>query len=840
MSNMFCLRQRQRENHRRRRAVLAPPVAATLLILIAGQANGAGRGGYVQFNADILDVKDRSHINLGQFSRAGYLMPGLYQLTVRINQAELPERSITFMPPDDAPQGSSPCLTQDLVSAIGLTARAMGQLRWWHKGACLDIKSLPGMQTRADLGSGTLYINVPRKWLEYTSDNWDPPSRWDDGVPGILADYDINALSMRSASDNATQSASGNGTVGVNAGPWRLRADWQAQYQHRAGRARQNWRWSRYYLFRAITSLSAKLVLGENYLDSTLFDSFLFTGASLASDDAQLPPNLRGYAPEVSGVAKTNAKVTVSQRGRVLYETTVAAGPFRIQDLNDAFTGTLDVRVEEQDGSVHTFQVETANIPYLTRPGTVRYKISSGKPSDYDRRSRGPLFTAGEFSWGINNGWSLYGGGLGAEGYTSEALGIGRDLLAFGAVSADVTYARASFPQGEIRQGSAWRLSYAKRFADYDSQITFAGYRFSERRYMTMPQFLSARYQHSADPGSSKQRYTLSFNKQFRALNLSTYITYSHQSYWDRPASDTWNVSLSDYFSAGNIKDVSLTLSGYRSQYEGKNDDGLYLSLTIPWGSGSTLSYSGQFGAGESQHDVRYFARPDSNNDYSLSAGTTSRGKSTASAWITHEGDIAEISANASTTGGRYSAIGFSLHGGLTATAQGAALHRTVSPGGSRMMVDTGGVSGVPVRGSAALTRSNMFGKAVISDISSYYRSSINIDLNRLPDNMEATRSVVQDTLTEGAIGYRRFGVLSGRKSMAVIRLADGGVPPFGAAIANRDGIQTGIVGDDGTVWLAGIVPDASMNVRWDETTKCRIRLPRILPPSPLRLVCRA
>ncbi|WP_157699308.1 fimbria/pilus outer membrane usher protein, partial [Serratia marcescens] len=48
-------------------------------------------------------------------------------------------------------------------------------------------------------------------------------------------------------------------------------------------------------------------------------------------DDNMLPPNLRGYAPEVTGVAKTNAKVTISQQGRVLYETTVAAGPFRIQ-----------------------------------------------------------------------------------------------------------------------------------------------------------------------------------------------------------------------------------------------------------------------------------------------------------------------------------------------------------------------------------------------------------------------------------------------------------------------------------------------------------------------------
>ena len=46
-----------------------------------------------------------------------------------------------------------------------------------------------------------------------------------------------------------------------------------------------------------------------------------------------LPPNLRGYAPEVTGVAKSNAKVIISQQGRVLYETTVAVGPFRIQDL---------------------------------------------------------------------------------------------------------------------------------------------------------------------------------------------------------------------------------------------------------------------------------------------------------------------------------------------------------------------------------------------------------------------------------------------------------------------------------------------------------------------------
>ncbi len=47
-----------------------------------------------------------------------------------------------------------------------------------------------------------------------------------------------------------------------------------------------------------------------------------------------------------------------------------------------------------------------------------------------------------------------------------------------------------------------------------------------------------------------------------------------------------------------------------------------------------------------------------------------------------------------------------------------------------------------------------MFGKAVVSDVNNYYRNQAYIDLNRLPENAEATQSVVQATLTEGAIGY--------------------------------------------------------------------------------------
>ncbi|WP_455872425.1 FimD/PapC N-terminal domain-containing protein, partial [Serratia proteamaculans] len=39
-----------------------------------------------QFNTDVLDVKDRNNIDLDQFSRGGYIMPGDYSMKVRINK----------------------------------------------------------------------------------------------------------------------------------------------------------------------------------------------------------------------------------------------------------------------------------------------------------------------------------------------------------------------------------------------------------------------------------------------------------------------------------------------------------------------------------------------------------------------------------------------------------------------------------------------------------------------------------------------------------------------------------------------------------------------------------
>ncbi|HEI6979654.1 TPA: outer membrane usher protein [Yersinia enterocolitica] len=804
-----------------------------IAVALSGNAYGVLASDDIQFNTDVLDTKDRANFDLSQFSQRGYIMPGNYNLLVSMNKQELSEQPIVFYVSEKDAKKSEACLTPQLIELLALKEDSFKKLTWSRDGECLDISSLPGLTVEGDLAKSSLYLSVPQAWLEYSEPDWDPPSRWEEGIPGVLFDYNLLGQLNRQETNNTNNNTlSGNGTTGANLGAWRFRADWQMRVDQSSGSSTERqWDWSRYYAYRAIPSLGAKLTLGEDFLNSSIFDSFRFNGASLATDDNMLPPNLRGYAPEITGVARTNARVVVSQQGRVLSETLVAAGPFRIQNLNSFVSGTLDVRVEELDGQVQQFQVNTASIPYLTRPGMVRYRIAAGKPSDIGHRAEGPMFGTGEFSWGINSGWSLFGGAMSGENeYQAVSMGIGRDLMEFGAVSVDMTQSWATLPEQGSLSGGSYRVNYSKNFQETGSQVTFAGYRFSERNFMSMSEYLDARYRNN-DVGGNKEMYTISFNQQFQDLGLSAYLNYSHQTYWDRSANDRYNLALSRYFDIGKVKNVSLTFSAYRNRYNESNDDGVYLSMSMPFGNSATISYSATVSGSEHSQRVGYTDRLDAHNNYQINTGVARSGV-LVSGNYNHIGNSADINANASYQEGQYSSVGLGIQGGATITAEGGALHRVNTLGGTRLLLDTQGVSGVPVQGYGSSIRTNQFGKAVVGDVNSYYRNRASIDIDNLADDVEARGTVAQVTLTEGAIGYRRFNVISGEKAMAMIRMADGTSPPFGATVLNENQQETGIVNDDGSTYLSGIKAGEIMSVRWNGEAQCSITLPKALSPA--------
>ncbi|EGH1412455.1 fimbria/pilus outer membrane usher protein, partial [Escherichia coli] len=274
----------------------------------------------------------------------------------------------------------------------------------------------------------------------------------------------------------------------------------------------------------------------------------------------------------------------------------------------------------------------------------------------------------------------------------------------------------------------------------------------------------------------------------------------------------------------------------------GTYNDSVYLRLSVPWGTG-TASYSGSMSNDRYTNMVGYSDTVNGGLDsYSLNAGVnTGNGQpsqSQISAYYNHSSPLANLSANFSAAENGYTSFGMSASGGATITAKGAALHAGGMNGGTRLLVDTDGVGGVPVDGGRVST--NRWGIGVVTDVSSYYRNTTSVDLNKLPDDMEATRSVVESVLTEGAIGYREFEVLKGSRLFAVLRLADNSHPPFGASVTNAKGRELGMVADSGLAWLSGVNPGETLNVGWDGRTQCVVDIPKNLDPAQqLLLPCR-
>ncbi|MGM0938291.1 MAG: fimbria/pilus outer membrane usher protein [Pseudomonadota bacterium] len=823
-------------------------ILATILFIIYSQ-----NGFSIEFNLDVVDSKAKDNIDFNRFSESGYILPGKYQLNLELNGQGIGSSTYTIEFLEKENKGfdnkkvllPQACITDDIVSILGLKEKVKEGLSTWNNGQCIDLLSLKGTEIVPKLNESTLVIKIPQIWLEYISSTWLPPSRWDDGITGALLDYNINANVAIPHEGRNTQSIFYNGTVGYNLGSWRVRSDYQGSYTRTSGNDENNKNlldFTRVYAYRAIRSLKSNLTVGENFINSNIFNSWRYTGISLESDDRMLSPQLRGYAPQITGIAETNARVVVKHQGRILYDSTVPAGPFAIQDLDSSVRGKLDVEIIEQNGKTNQFQIDTAYVPYLTRPGQVRYKLVSGRSRDKLHNTEGPIFASTEAAVGLSNAWTVYGGTILAGNFNSLAIGVGRDLFALGALSADITQSYAKLNDRGSMQGKSWRLSYSKRFDNYDADVTFAGYRFSERNYMTMQNYLDARYR-SDFTGKEKELYTISFNKGLSEYNTTIGLQYNHQTYWEQSDSDYYSININKYMTILGIKNISLNLSASRSKFYGKDNDVFFARVSIPLESNKGyINYDGSKNSSIYTHNIGYFNTTDDNlANYNLNIATTHGGNmdssSSFSGFYGRYTPIANVNANATISDKNTSSFGFSANGGLTVTSKGAALHSGGFNGGTRLMVDTEGVAGVPVDGGRVTT--NNRGLGVVTDINSYYRNETSIDLTKLPNNIEATQAIVESSLTEGAIGYRKFEVLKGDKAFAIIRLKDNTYPPFGSVISNMKGRELGIISDNGFAWLTGISPNEEINVSWGAKQKCVTKIPNhIEPRNKMLLLC--
>lgn len=165
------------------------------------------------------------------------------------------------------------------------------------------------------------------------------------------------------------------------------------------------------------------------------------------------------------------------------------------------------------------------------------------------------------------------------------------------------------------------------------------------------------------------------------------------------------------------------------------------------------------------------------------------------------------------------------------------ALHRRSYGNEPRVMVSTDGISNIPLNMSRDQT--NAFGIGVLPSFSSYSPSSVQVNLNDLPEGVDVDNRVMTSTSTEGAIGYRQIATRAGNDVLGILRTASG-MPPLGARVQMADsGKDVGIVADEGHVWLGAVQPEQQFTVTRGDASQCRFTLPSHLTNlSQLMLPC--
>lgn len=293
-------------------------------------SNGAATES-VEYDSSFLMGTGASSIDVKRYSQGNPTPPGVYNVRVFINQQSVASLELPFV--DIGENSAAACITLKNLAQLHIKQPEYPitlLAREGEEGDCLDIKkSIEQAEVSYDGSEQHLEISVPQAYVYKTYGGYVDPSLWESGINAAMLSYSLNAYHSDSKNGNR-DSIYGAFNTGLNLGAWHLRA-------------RGNYNWSQdngnsfdfqdRYLQRDIPAIRSQVIVGDAYTTGETFDSVNVRGMRLYSDSRMLPSALASYAPIIRGVANSNAKVTVTQNGYKIYESTVPPGEFVIDDL---------------------------------------------------------------------------------------------------------------------------------------------------------------------------------------------------------------------------------------------------------------------------------------------------------------------------------------------------------------------------------------------------------------------------------------------------------------------------------------------------------------------------
>lgn len=782
----------------------------------------------------------RGSVDVTQFEYGNPVPAGLHKVDIYLNDEWKGRTDVDFKYKQQGDYIAQPCFSMGLINTIGLSTQSLSsdtKNKLSEEGQCEALGDIfHGVNATYDSSLQRIMVTAPQIMIDRNARGYVSPDNWDSGVSAATLQYYYNVYGTNgnngNTDDRLDQFLSFQG--GLNVGLWRL------YYNGNFSKTKETsveFNRSRMYLERAIIPLKSNLIIGESSTANDIFDGINFTGVKLVSDQRMYPDSQRGFAPTVRGVANTTALVRISQRGNVIYETTVSPGPFVINDLYPTGNnGDLLVTVKESDGIERQFTVTYASTGQLLRPGRTDYSLTAGKYRNGNDVSSDISMLVGTASHGINNLITAYGGSVVSENYNAFSGGLAFNT-SLGALSADITNSQTKFKSDGTKVGQSIRLAYSKILPVTNTNITLASYRYSSSGYYSPNDaftLFEEEKKNSLDAITQgytinrKSRFEVNANQELARGYGSLSFNASTQSYWNKNGTDT-QYQASYY---NSYKSLTYGVNANRSYNLAtkKWDNLISLTLSIPLGSGGyaptvSANYTHQRDSSSMQTAITgsagernqytynaYVNRDDSSEDTNTTGGVGGR-------WAA---PLASVGASFS-RGNNYNQFGGNLSGGIVAYKSGVVF--TPMLGETTAIIEAKDAAGMGVANYNGI-KLDSSGKAVVPYLNPYRYNEVVLDPKGLSPDIELSSTSQKTAPIAGAVVLLKYETKKGYAILLDVKNKSNQPIPFGASVFNDTNQNVGYIGQAGR----GIIRVNKLNdilkIKWgqNDSESCSIK----------------
>ncbi|MBG6036495.1 fimbrial biogenesis outer membrane usher protein [Proteus cibarius] len=782
----------------------------------------------IYFDPDFLELPNKSSIDLSQFENNEQL-PGKYYVDIYVNTNLIGTKNIKFEKIDNGKL--MPCLSISDLAKFGVKTSEYKELE--TKGNnCINLSAIPNAKSEFQFNSQRLYLSIPQIAMNNDPRGFVDLNNIDNGITALLLNYSY------SGSKNYDRKSDGSNTTsnyinlrpGVNIGPWRLR-----NYTTWSNSDDKSSKWDTVYTYlsRSINQLKSQLILGDGVSLSSVFDSVPFRGIQLGTDDDMYPESVRGYAPVVRGIARSNAQITIKQNGYIIYQTEVAAGPFEINDLYPTgSSGDLYVTIKESNGSEQHQIVPFASLPVLQREGYLSYSVTGGEYRSYDKNVDKTKFGQFTLIYGLPYGVTTYGGSQLSQDYQSYSLGAGKNLGVFGAISVDITHANSTFNDGTKQQGQSYRFRYNKNLNNIGTNIALAGYRYSTNGFYSLSEVFDSfrRTNYSPEVERRRNRAEITINQNLGEGNGSLAIGYIKEDYWNSNKktqsatlgyNNSWQgISYGMNYTYNKNTNRYSYISGEKTQSE--NEHLFAFSVSVPFSVFDDTFYY-NFNTNSSNHNTSTgsvgISASQLNNrlNWSAQQGFTNQDQgSSGNINASYKGQLGDITGGYSYSKDNHN-LYYGVNGSVVAHSGGIVLGQQL--GETSAIVDIPNAKDIAILNQAGV-KTNSRGYALVPYVTPYRKNTLEVDTLMLPENTEMELTSQTISPSRGALVKADFSANVGHRVLMTVNLANKKPVPFGAQVIFKDNSQlNSIVGNDGEVYLSGLEQRGNLTIKYNNET---------------------